>query len=119
MKHLLQLRRIKLQITCENMKWMNNYCTDYWPFVIEEMSDMSPPIRERLIGQKPVMTGGKMTLICTNDMELQTMKGKYATSFRMSIHHSDFRDLSSISQLTEEDNGAEEARMAFLAQRDC
>ena len=60
------------------------------------------------------MTGGKMVLLCTNDMELQTMKGKYAdlisdmyTSFGFSKPFVDFT-------LTEEDNGEEEARWHFL-----
>ena len=63
------------------------------------------------------MTGGKMTLSCTNDMELQTMKGKYAglitdvyTSFGFPRPVVDFK-------LTEEDSGAEAAREAFMAQR--
>ena len=51
-----------LHITSANPEMDERLLTDYWPFVIEEMSVMSPPIRERLTGQRPVMTGGKMTL---------------------------------------------------------
>ncbi len=109
---------VKLQITSMNPELDEKLLTDYWPFIIEEMSEMSPPIRERLISQKPVLTGGKMTLLCTNDMELQTMKSKYAelissvyTSFGFPRPAVDF-------QLTEEDSGAEAARAAFVEQRD-
>ena len=109
---------VKLHITSANPEMDERLLTDYWPFIIEEMSDMSPPIRERLTGQKPVMTGGKMTLYCTNDMELQTMKSKYVnlisdvyTSFGFSRPVVDFK-------LTEEDNGEEIARAAFFAQRE-
>ena len=55
---------IRLQFTCETQVIMKQLIGDYWPFVIEELSDMSPPMRERLTSQKPIMTGGKMTLIC-------------------------------------------------------
>ena len=109
---------VKLHITSANPEMDERLLTDYWPFVIEEMSVMSPPIRERLTGQRPVMTGGKMTLYCTNDMELQTMKSKYVnlisdayTSFGFSRPVVDFK-------LTEEDNGEEIARAAFFAQRE-
>ena len=107
---------IRLQITCVNTIIDEQLISSYWPFVIEALQDMSPPIRERLTSQKPVMTGGKMTLICMNDMELQTMKGKYAalisdvyTSFGFSLPVIDF-------QLTLDNNGAEEAHQAFIVE---
>ena len=97
----------RLEITCRSTEVDEALLTDYWPFIIEEISDMSPPIRERLMSQKPVMTGGKMMLLCTNDMELQTLKGKYADliadvyrSFGFTRPFVDFK-------LTEEDSGAE------------
>ncbi len=79
---------IRLQITCQNTIPDEELMASYWPFVIDELQDMSPPIRERLTSQKPAVTGGKMTLICFNDMELQTMKGKVrSTHFRCLYNH--------------------------------
>jgi len=108
---------IRLQIDCSETVNDEQLIVQYWPFVLEELRDMSPPIRERLTNQVPIATGEKMTLICMNDMELQTMKGKYASlisevfiSFGFSRPIIDFK-------LTEEDNGAEEAQKAFLLQR--
>ena len=75
---------------------------------------MSPPIRERLTSQKPVMTGGKMTLICINDMELQTMKGKYAALISDVYTSFGFPNQLLIFNLTENTNGAEERNMHFL-----
>lgn len=110
---------VKLHITSVNSEIDHQLLTDYWPFVIEEMSAMSPPIRERLIGQKPVVSGGKLTLSCMNAMELQMMKNKYSelisdayTSFGFTRPVVDFR-------IQEGDNSEEEAaRMAFFAQRE-
>jgi DNA polymerase III subunit alpha, Gram-positive type len=111
------IAKIRLQITSQNTISDEQLMASYWPFVIEELQDMSPPIRERLTSQKPAIMGGKLTLICVNDMELQTMKGKYAplisdayTKFGFSQSIIDF-------QLTENIDGAEEAHQAFLRER--
>ena len=108
---------IKLQFACENPVVNEQLVMDYWPFVIEELRDMSPPVRERLTSQKPIVTGSKVALICMNDMELQTLRTKYAPliadvfiSFGFSRPVIDFT-------LTEEDTGAEEAHQAFLIER--
>ena len=108
---------IRLQISSEHAIADEQLIINYWPFVIDMLQDMSPPIRGRLSSQKPVMVGEKMMLICMNDMELQTMKSKYAalisdvyTSFGFSIPLIDF-------ELTEDNNAAEEAQQAFLAER--
>ncbi len=108
---------IKLQITCKNAEESGQLLTDYWPLVIEEMRDMSPPIRERLTSQQPTLTGGKMTLVCMNEMEFQTLRGKYApllsdvyTMFGFARPIIDFT-------LTENLDHAEEAHQAFLKQR--
>jgi len=108
---------IRLQITCENTAVDEQLIVGYWPFVIDMLQDMSPPIRGRLTSQVPVMMGEKMTLVSMNDMEIQTMKGKYAglisdvyTSFGFSIPVIEF-------VLTEDSNEAEEAHQAFLVER--
>lgn len=108
---------IKLQITCGNAEGHGQLLADYWPLVIEEMRDMSPPIRERLTSQQPTLTGGKVTLVCMNEMEFQTLRGKYApliadvfTMFGFARPVIDFA-------LTENVDDAEEAHQAFLRQR--
>lgn len=108
---------IRLHITTRAQENDPQLIAHYWSLVIEELQDMSPPIRERLTSQQPVMIGEKMTLMCTNELELQTLKGKYAalisevyTSFGFARTVIDF-------QLTEDVNGAEEAQQAFYEQR--
>ncbi|WP_438317701.1 PolC-type DNA polymerase III [Sporosarcina sp. FA9] len=108
---------IRLEITSDNSEMAEESFAHYWPFALEGISGMSPPIRDLLSNQKPVMTGGKMVLFCTNDMELQTLKSKYGilladayTSFGFSKPYVDFT-------ISEDDNGAEEARLAFIVER--
>ena len=108
---------IRLQITCVNNALNEELLINYWPIIIDEMPDMSPPIRERLMSQRPVITGEKMTLICMNDMEMQTLKGKYSslisnmyTSFGFSKPIIDF-------QLSKNTNEADQAQQAFLVER--
>ncbi|MHA6258745.1 PolC-type DNA polymerase III [Sporosarcina sp. CAU 1771] len=108
---------IRLQLTCSNNEANEELYAHYWPYVIEEIAGMSPPVRELLTSQRPLITGGKMVLQCTNDRELQTMKGKYAnllsemyTSFGFAKPFVDFT-------LSEDDKGEQEARQTFLAQR--
>lgn len=108
---------IRLQITCVNNVLDEELLINYWPIIIDEMPDMSPPIRERLMSQRPVITGEKMTLVCMNDMEMQTLKGKYSslisnmyTSFGFSQPIIDF-------QLSKNTNEADQAQQAFLVER--
>ena len=108
---------IRLQITSEESVVDEQLIASYWPFVTDELQDMSPPIRERLTSQRPVVTGGKMTLVCINDMELQTMKTKYAPLIADVYESFGFIRPAIDFQLTEDSNGAEEAQRAFIMER--
>ncbi|CAM3075018.1 PolC-type DNA polymerase III [Filibacter tadaridae] len=108
---------VRLQITSTAEEVDGQLMIDYWSFVMQEMSEMSPPIRQRLMGQTPVMTGGRMTLLCTNDIELQTMKAKYGELIADVYTTFGFARPSVEFKKTEEDNSAEEDRVAFLTQR--
>ncbi|KXH80016.1 PolC-type DNA polymerase III [Sporosarcina sp. HYO08] len=109
---------IRLQITSQAKEIEEQLLIDYWRLVVEEMTVMSPPIRERLVGQKPKITGDKIMLTCVNDMEYQTLKGKYAelisemyTSFGFPRPIVDFT-------LAQENDEALAAHMAFIAERE-
>ncbi|MDS9470618.1 PolC-type DNA polymerase III [Sporosarcina pasteurii] len=108
---------IQLNIVCKNPVVDESLIAGYWPFVIEELRDMSPPIRERLTSQKPSVTGGKLTFICMNDMELQTMKTKYGPLIADVFETFGFPRLAVDFQLTDDLNSAEEAQKAFLIER--
>lgn len=53
------IAKIRLQITSQNTISDEQLMASYWPFVIDELQDMSPPIRERLTSQQPAVMGGK------------------------------------------------------------
>lgn len=111
------IAEVRLRISSEAEEVDEQLIMSYWPFVIEELQDMSPPIRERLTSQSPVATGSKLTLICLNDMELQTMKGKYAPLIATVYEAFGFSRPAVEFELTEDRNGMEEAQKAFILAR--
>lgn len=108
---------VHLNLSCQNPEIDEGLISGYWPFVLEELRDMSPPIRERLTSQKPVVTGEKITLICMSEMELQTMSTKYGPLISSAFEIFGFPRLAVDFQLTENLNDAAEAQKAFLQER--
>lgn len=92
---------------------------EYWPIVLTELVDMSPPIRERLMSQVPQVTGEKLTLYCASDLELQTLKGKYAqliADMYVSFGFPSF--IVEFMMNSQHMNEDETARQAFLQERE-
>ncbi|WP_336822505.1 PolC-type DNA polymerase III [Sporosarcina sp. USHLN248] len=110
---------VRIQISSNEDRLDAEQFISYWPFVIEELRDMSPPIRDRLIGQKPLVTGPeKVTLSCSNDFEQQTLKNKYAKLLSEVYQSFGFPQIAFDFSIAENNNDQEEAeRLAFLAQR--
>ncbi|MGG0669055.1 PolC-type DNA polymerase III [Sporosarcina koreensis] len=108
---------VRLQIKVRTTEGDPDLIISYWPHVIEELRDMSPPIRERLIGQKPVFVGEKMTLTCVNDFEQQTMKNKYGRLIAEVYEAFGFPSMAIEFTITEENDANEAERLAFLAQK--
>lgn len=108
---------VRLQIKVRTTEGNPELIVGYWPHVIEEMRDMSPPIRERLISQQPVLVGEKMTLTCANDFEQQTMKNKYGPLIAGVYETFGFPSMAVEFTIKEgtEDNEAE--ILAFMAQK--
>lgn len=106
------IAQISIAITSEIASNDEQLVIDYWPIVIEGMQDMSPPIRSRLLSQKPVVTGDKLSLTCMNDLELQTLKSKYAPliaeSYLFFGFHKPMIDFERIEQSVEEEEAQEE-----------
>lgn len=109
---------IRLKISTSSLELNPENVIGYWPYVIEEMRDMSPPIRERLIGQKPVMIGEKMKLTCINDFEQQTLKSKYGPLITEVYGSFGFPTMAIEFAITEEAENNEAERLAFIAQKE-
>lgn len=69
---------IRLQINSRKTERSEELMLAYWPLVLEQMTDMSPPIRHCLQMQQPTLLGERIFLKCSTDLELQTIKNKYA-----------------------------------------
>ncbi|WP_262172951.1 PolC-type DNA polymerase III [Saccharococcus sp. Marseille-Q5394] len=108
---------VRLQITVRTKEGDPELIVGYWPFVLQEMRDMSPPIRERLAGQKPVLVGEKMTLTCVNDFEQQTMKNKYGRIIAEVYESFGFPSMAIEFTISEEAENNEAEILAFMAQK--
>lgn len=108
---------VQLNMHCQNPEIDDAMVIGYWPFIIEVLRDMSPPIRERLTSQQPTVSGGRVTLICMNEMEFQTMKTKYAPLISSAFESFGFPRLAVDFQLTDNLSEAAEAQRRFLEER--
>ncbi|WP_040228136.1 PolC-type DNA polymerase III [Bhargavaea cecembensis] len=109
--------RVLLDIRAENAEVDLELVQGYWRHVLDEIPDMSPPVRERLSGQLPLWNGQSLQLTCSSDLELQTMKGKYAGLVSEGYAGFGFPSLPVEFILGEEDDQAEEERKKFMEQR--
>ena len=114
----ISIASVRIQLTVRSTEGDPAMIIGYWPHIIEEMRDMSPPIRERLIGQKPELIGGKMTLMCANDFEQQTMKNKYGPLIAEVYQSFGFPPLAVEFKINEEAEDNEAERIAFMAQKE-
>src|SRR5690606_31053241 len=51
---------------------------EYWRYAVEELADMAPPLRERLLTQIPEWSGNKLMLKCSHEHEMMALKSKYS-----------------------------------------
>lgn len=109
---------VRLQVNCRTTEKNAEQVVGYWPIVIEELSDMSPPIRERLLGQKPVLVGEKMTLVCTSEFEQQTLKTKYGPLLADVYASFGFSSMAIEFTVVEDEAQLEAERLAFIAQKE-
>ncbi|SIT67298.1 PolC-type DNA polymerase III [Edaphobacillus lindanitolerans] len=109
--------RVRLDIRAEEPAVDADLVQGYWRHVLEELQDMSPPVRKRLSEQLPSWNGQSLQLTCGSELELQTMKGKYAGLLSGGYAGFGFPAISVDFVLGEEDEGAEEERRKFMEQR--
>lgn len=89
---------------------------DYWLGVVE-LVDASPPIKHRLQSQSPKWTGSKLMVGCIEELELLTMKAKYAERISDTYRNFGFPHLAVDFHLVEASEEEKEKREKMLEQR--
>src|SRR5699024_6874340 len=113
----LAIATIRLQFKTRSDEVDETLIRQYWPFVLEALSDMSPPIRQRLTSQQPDVAGRKITLQCGNAMEQQTLRQKYQQLITDVYTDFGFPKIAMDIQMVDNAQAEEEARQAFLRER--
>ncbi|TAA67492.1 PolC-type DNA polymerase III [Planococcus salinarum] len=88
---------------------------DYWRYAVDELADMAPPLRERLLNQAPQWSGNKMLLNCGHEHEMMALKSKYTDKLAAVYQQFGFPRIGIEFRLAEGDQQA--AHEAFMAER--
>ncbi|TWT04568.1 PolC-type DNA polymerase III [Planomicrobium sp. CPCC 101079] len=106
---------IQLNIECDDDKTDSQLIQDYWKHVVDEFSDMAPPLRERLLTQAPSWSGSKLMLKCGHEHEMMALKSKYSEKLAAVYQQFGFPPIAVDFQLSAESQ--EEAHNAFMEER--
>ncbi|MDQ0427769.1 DNA polymerase-3 subunit alpha (Gram-positive type) [Planomicrobium stackebrandtii] len=87
----------------------------YWKYAVEELADMAPPLRDRLLSQAPVWNGNKLMLQCNHQHEMMALKSKYSDKLAGVYQQFGFPHVAIDFQLSDENQEA--AHEAFMAER--
>ncbi|PIC65599.1 PolC-type DNA polymerase III [Sporosarcina sp. P13] len=110
------IANVHLQIESRNKTTDEQLLIAYWPHVIEELADISPPLRQCLVSQQPKLHGEKLLITCSNDLECQTLKNKYIAPLASAYQQFGFPQLVLDVSIIE-NKQAEEDRQNFLSQK--
>lgn len=108
---------VKLLIECEEAEVTTDLISSYWPVILEEIDDMSPPLRNRLFSQKPSFNGQTVLLTCALELEHRTLKMKYAEKITAVYASYGFPTMPVDFKIVEEAAEHAEAQQAFMEQR--
>ncbi|MDN3437756.1 PolC-type DNA polymerase III [Planococcus sp. APC 3900] len=106
---------VQLNIESAQETAQENLVLSYWRYAVEELADMAPPLRERLLSQAPVWNGNKLLLQCNHEHEMMALKSKYSDKLAGVYRQFGFPHVSIDFQLSNEDQEA--AHAAFMAER--
>ncbi|AYC29277.1 PolC-type DNA polymerase III [Paenisporosarcina cavernae] len=73
----LGIADVQVVFRCEEDTIDESLYLDYWKYVMHELADISPPIKECLMNQAPTITTQKLIVACRTELELRTIKQKY------------------------------------------
>ncbi len=103
-------------ITASSPHVTEELVTDYWLTAVEQL-DASPPLKNRLMNQKPQWNGNKLTACCMSEIEQLTLKSKYAQKIVEAYASLGFPPFSVDFQLLEETEEMKEAHLQYIEQR--
>ncbi|WP_251474348.1 PolC-type DNA polymerase III [Planococcus sp. NCCP-2050] len=109
------IARIQLTIESETANADGDLVMEYWRYVVEEFSDMAPPLRDQLLSQVPEWSGSKLMLCCSHEHEMMALKSKYTEKLVSVYQQFGFPRIGIDFQLAEGDQEA--AHLAFMEQR--
>lgn len=108
---------IQITIEATNQQLTQDLISDYWLMIVEEIDEMSPPLREGLAKQLPEWNGQKIMLNCQHEFQLMTLKSKYADVLSMTYKKYGFPHMAVDFQLVESTEDLAEQQRQFLEQR--
>lgn len=104
-KAFSQIAQVQLQFTTEQPQVTEQLIQDYWMTVVNDLEEISPPLRKGLAEQIPQWNGQKLSLTCKRDFELEAYKHKYTDKISMNYGYYGFPNLPvafALSEATEE-----------------
>ncbi|SDM56415.1 DNA polymerase-3 subunit alpha [Psychrobacillus sp. OK028] len=111
------IANILLTIQCEGKDVSQELINQYWPLVLKELSDMAPPLKDRLLKQQPEWNGQMIHLTCGQEIELRTFKKKYIEQLSEVYVGFGFPKIAFDFRLVEDTEATAQAQLEFLEQR--
>ncbi|MFJ7824917.1 PolC-type DNA polymerase III [Psychrobacillus sp. NPDC096623] len=111
------IANILLTIQCEGKDVSQELINQYWPLVLKELSDMAPPLKDRLLKQQPEWNGQMIHLTCGQEIELRTFKKKYIEQLSDVYVGFGFPKIAFDFRLVEDTEAIAQAQLEFLEQR--
>ncbi|MEK3978043.1 PolC-type DNA polymerase III [Psychrobacillus sp. FSL K6-2836] len=111
------IANILLTIQSEGKDVSQELINQYWPLVLKELSDMAPPLKERLLKQQPEWNGQMIHLTCGQEIELRTFKKKYIEQLSDVYVGFGFPKIAFDFRLVEDTEAIAKAQLEFLEQR--
>lgn len=90
---------------------------DYWLTAVEQIDEMSPPLKNRMISQIPSWTGHKLVISCMAEVEQLTLKSKYTQKISEAYSNLGFPNIPVEFQLVEATEEMIEAQITYMEQR--
>lgn len=91
---------------------------DYWLPTIRQLEDMSPPLKNQLMRQKPQWTGHKLIATTMHEIEQMSLKSKYTDKLSESYQQFGFPSIPLEFQLVEQSDEMKQAHEAFWSSVD-
>ncbi|MCZ8539573.1 PolC-type DNA polymerase III [Psychrobacillus psychrodurans] len=111
------IANILLTIKSDGKDVSQELINQYWPLVLKELSDMAPPLKERLLKQQPEWNGQMIHLTCGQEIELRTFKKKYIEQLSDVYVGFGFPKIAFDFRLVEDTEAIAKAQLEFLEQR--